>query len=285
MTLDAHQHFWHFDPVRDSWIDDSMEVLQRDFLPSDLLPLLVENDVDGCVAVQAGSSEDETHFLLQLAEKHDFVKSVVGWADLSAANVGERLAYFSQYGKLSGFRHIVQGERDMCFLLRNDFCRGIAALEPHGFTYDILVFPHQLGAVLEFVRRFPRQKFVIDHLAKPYIKDGFFDGWATLMRAIAEQENVFCKISGMTTEADWNNWKYEVLVPYLDLVAAVFGTRRLMFGSDWPVCLLAGNYGDVLGIVRRYFEPFSPTEKEDVMGRTAAGFYNIESTPKSHFKL
>jgi len=276
MTLDAHQHFWQFDPVRDAWIGDSMKVLQRDFLPPDLKPELDACGVGGCVAVQADQSEAETHFLLQLAEKHDFIKSVVGWTDLRADNIGERLAYFSQFKKLAGFRHIVQGEQDVLFLLRKNFIRGISALEQHGFTYDILVFPYQLGAVLDFVRRFPNQKFVIDHLAKPYIKDGFFDGWAALMRKIAEQENVFCKISGMVTEADWHGWKYGDFVPYLDLVTEAFGPRRLMFGSDWPVCLIAARYSEVTAIVERYFEHFSPEEKAGVMGKVAAGFYQIQ---------
>lgn len=278
MIIDAHQHFWHFDPVRDAWIDDSMKVLQRDFLPVDLKPDLDANGVSGCVAVQADQSEAETHFLLQLAEKQDFIKNVVGWVDLQAENVTERLDYFYQFGKLAGFRHIVQSEQDVNFLLRKNFCRGIAALERHDFTYDILVFPHQLGAVLEFVRRFPRQKFVIDHLAKPYIKDGYFDGWALLMREIAKAENVFCKISGMVTEANWQQWQYADFVPYLDVVTDSFGTDRLMFGSDWPVCLVAGSYGQVIGIVRQYFENFSSEEKTKVFGLNALRFYERKNS-------
>ncbi len=271
--LDSHVHFWQFNPVRDAWIDDSMQVLQRDFLPADLEAEMIANGIIGCVAVQADQSEEETHFLLQLAENHEFIKKVVGWIDLRSPDVAERLAYFSQFEKLAGFRHIVQGEADVNFLLRKDFCRGMASLEQHGFTYDILVFPHQLGAVLEFVRLFPNQKFVIDHLAKPYIKDGHYDGWTALMREIAKQENVYCKVSGMVTEADWQGWKYADFVPYLDLVTEAFGTRRLMFGSDWPVCLLGGSYGDVVGIVRRYFERFSVAEFNGVMGGNGVDFY------------
>ncbi len=274
--LDTHVHFWQFNPVRDAWIDDSMQVLQRDFLPSDLAVELKANGVAGCVAVQADQSEAETHFLLQLAKNHDFVKKVVGWADLRSPEVTGRLDYFSQFGKLAGFRHIVQGEADVNFLLRKDFCRGISALEQYGFTYDILVFPHQLGAVLEFVRLFPRQKFVIDHLAKPYIKNGYFDGWAALMREIAKHENVYCKVSGMVTEADWQGWKYDDFQPYLDLVTEAFGTQRLMFGSDWPVCLLGGSYEEVMGVVRRYFSEFSEGEQRAVMGENGACFYSIK---------
>ncbi len=269
--LDTHVHFWQFDPIRDAWIDDSMKALQRDFLPPDLLPELTANGISGCIAVQADQSEAETHFLLQLAENHDFVKKVVGWVDLRSPDVEQRLDYFSQFEKLAGFRHIVQGEADVNFLLRKDFCHGIAALEKHGFTYDILVFPHQLGAVLEFIKLFPRQKFVLDHLAKPYIKDGYLDGWAALMREIAKHENVYCKVSGMVTEADWRSWKYEDFVPYLDLVTEAFGTQRLMFGSDWPVCLLGGGYVDVVGMVRRYF---SEIEVAAVMGENGAKYYS-----------
>ncbi len=273
MIIDAHQHFWHFDPIRDTWIGDSMKVLQRDFLPADLQPVLEENGVSGCIAVQADQSVDETHFLLQLAEKHDFIKKVVGWVDLCSGSIAEQLSYFSQYDKLAGFRHIVQGEQDVNFLLGKDFCRGIAALEQYGFTYDLLVFPHHLGAVLEFVRRFPRQKFVIDHLAKPYIRNGYSDGWVLLMREIAKAENVFCKVSGMITEADWRKWKYDDLLPYLHVITEAFGTERLMYGSDWPVCLLAGSYGQVMGVARRYFENLPTPEKSKVFALNALNFY------------
>lgn len=272
--FDTHVHFWQFEPVRDAWIDDSMQVLRRDFLPIDLKGELRANGITGCVAVQADQSETETHFLLQLAESNDFIKKVVGWVNLRAPDVPARLEYFSQFEKLAGFRHIVQGEQDVNFLLRKEFCRGIAALEQHGYTYDILVFPHQLGAVLEFVRRFPNQKFVIDHLAKPYIKDGFFDGWATLMQEIAKHENVYCKISGMVTEADWQAWKYEDFVPYLDLAAEAFGTSRLIFGSDWPVCLLGGSYGGIMQMVGQYLKNFSEVERKAVLEGNGHHFYN-----------
>lgn len=275
MTIDAHQHFWKFDPLRDAWIDDSMRILQRDFLPAELKSVLAENGVDGCVAVQAGQSEDETLFLLGLAAQYDFIKGVVGWVDLRAENIGERLAYFERFPKLKGFRHIVQAEADVNFMLRPTFKRGIAQLEKFGFTYDILIFPHQMGAALELVKSFPSQKFVIDHLAKPYIKDGFFEGWAVQMRELARCENVWCKVSGLVTEADWNHWQYEHFVPYLDLVFETFGARRLMFGSDWPVCLLGGSYRQAKGILDRYLEPFSSQERNMVLGGSALNFYNI----------
>lgn len=275
MVIDAHQHFWKFDPVRDSWIDDSMKILQRDFLPPELKTVFAENGVDGCIAVQADQSEAETQFLLDLAAQHDFIRGVVGWVDLRAENIADRLAYFRQYSKIKGFRHIVQGEADFNFMLRPAFKRGIAQLEQFGFTYDILIFPHQMGAALELVRAFPNQKFVIDHLAKPYIKDGFYEGWSALLRELGRCDNLWCKVSGLVTEADWARWQYEQFVPYLDLAFEAFGSDRLMYGSDWPVCLLGGSYGRVKGILEQYLEPFSRQERDKIWGENAGAFYNV----------
>ncbi len=276
MVIDAHQHFWKFDPVRDSWIDDNMKILQRDFLPLELKTLLADNGVDGCIAVQADQSETETHFLLNLATQHGFIRGVVGWVDLRAENIEERLAYFAQFPKIKGFRHIVQGEADPNYMLRPGFKRGIAHLEKFGFAYDVLIFPHQMGAALELVKAFPNQKFVIDHLAKPYIKDGYYDGWAALLRELGRCENVWCKISGLVTEADWTQWQYEQFVPYLDQAFDAFGCERLMYGSDWPVCLLGGSYGQVKGILGQYLQPFSPQEKNKIWGENAGAFYDLE---------
>lgn len=273
MVIDAHQHFWKFDPVRDSWIDDNMKILQRDFLPPELKTVFAENGVDGCIAVQADQSEAETQFLLERAALFDFIRGVVGWVDLRAENIADRLAYFRQFSKIKGFRHIVQGEADVNFMLRPAFKRGIAQLEKFGFTYDILIFPHQMGAALELVRAFPNQKFVIDHLAKPYIKDGFFDSWAVLLRELGRCDNVWCKVSGLVTEADWAHWQYEQFVPYLDRVFEAFGSDRLMYGSDWPVCLLGGSYGRVKGVLGQYLEPFSKQEKDKIWGENARVFY------------
>lgn len=274
-TLDTHQHFWKYDPVRYAWIDESMSTIQRDFLPTDLAPVLKANGIEGCIAVQADQTEDETQFLLDLSAQNDFIKGVVGWVDLRAPDVAGRLAYFAKHPKMKGIRHIVQGESDVNFLLRDDFLRGIKSLSRFNLAYDILVFPHQLGAALEFVRLFPEQPFVIDHLAKPYIKDGYFDGWAVLMKEIAQHPNVHCKISGMITEADWKRWKYEDFTPYLDVVFSAFGTTKTMFGSDWPVCLVAGSYEKMLGLVQRYMEKFSTDEQAAFFGNNGATFYNI----------
>ena len=275
MTLDTHQHFWHYDPKRHAWIDDTMQSIQRDFLPADLQPILKEHDIDGCIAVQVDQTEEETHFLLKLANRHPFIAGVVGWVDLQASDVRQRLEYWSQFDHLCGFRHIVQAEEDVNFLLRPYFFDGVGALQEFGFTYDILVFPHQLGATLEFVRKLPHQPLVIDHIAKPYIADGFIDGWALLMRQISTYPNVYCKVSGMITEADWAGWTYEDFVPYLDVVFDAFGADRIMFGSDWPVCLVAGSYTRMIEIVRRYTDGFSEDEKAGVFGLNGRRFYGV----------
>lgn len=275
MRIDSHQHFWKYHPVKDAWITDDMKVIQRDFLPADLLPLLQQNNVDGCVAVQADQSEMETNFLLQLAQEYDFIKGIVGWVDLRAANLEERLQHFAQYKKIKGFRHIVQAEPADDFLLSTDFCSGIAVLSKYNFTYDILVFPRQLKHVAAFVQRFPEQPFVIDHLAKPDFKKADFAEWEKAMRAAAVYPNVWCKVSGMVTEADWKNWTNDNFTYCLDVVVDAFGINRLMFGSDWPVCLVAASYQETCNIIHRYFMQFSIAEQEKLWGKNAVDFYHL----------
>jgi L-fuconolactonase len=275
MNIDSHQHFWKYHPVKDAWITDDMKVIQQNFLPADLFPLLQENNIEGCVAVQADQSEAETNFLLQLAEENDFVKGVVGWVDLRAANVEERLEHFSKYKKLRGFRHIVQAEPQDDFLLREDFCRGIEKLAKYNFTYDILIFPKQLKYAAEFIKRFPKQAFVIDHLAKPDFKKNEFSEWEEGIRAVAAYPNVCCKVSGMITEADGKNWKENDFLYCLNVVTDAFGINRLMFGSDWPVCLLASSYREVCNIVRRYYSKFTIDEQNKFWGQNAIEFYHL----------
>ncbi len=273
--IDAHQHFWRYHPVRDAWITDDMAVIQRDFLPSDLKPVLDTNNVSGCVAVQADQSEAETLFLLELADQNPFIEGVVGWVDLQAADVVERLAYFSHYPKLKGVRHIVQGEDDRRFLLRPAFLSGIEALATHGYTYDILVKPHQLDATLEFINCFPDQPFVIDHLAKPYIKAGLRQPWATQLEAIASHDHVYCKLSGMVTEADWNGWEPSDFRYYTQHILEVFGPRRVMFGSDWPVCMVAAAYREVVGLVEQAIAHLTPDEQGLIWHKNATNFYGL----------
>ena len=275
MTIDSHQHFWKYDPVKHAWIDDEMAVIRKDFLPSDLKKVYDKNAVDGCVAVQADQTLAETDFLLHLAESNNFIKGVVGWVDLKDSEVDGILERYHSHKKIKGWRHIVQGEADHNFLIRPDFLNGISYLEKYDYAYDILIFPHQLGATLEFVKKFPNQKFVIDHMAKPYIKDGFFDGWAVLMKEIAKHENVFCKMSGMITEADYKQWSAEQLHSYMLLVLEAFGPERIMFGSDWPVSLVAGNYTQVKNVVTDFITSLSTPEQNAIMGANAIDFYNL----------
>ena len=225
--------------------------------------------------MQSDQSEAENDFQLANADQYDFIKGVVGWVDLQADNIKERLAYYSKFKKLKGFRHVLQGEPQRDFMLRPAFKRGIGLLNKYGFTYDILIFPDQLGYTKEFVASFPDQKFVIDHIAKPYIKDKKIDEWKRDISEVAQFENVYCKVSGMVTEADWKAWKKEDFIPYLDAVVESFGTNRLMYGSDWPVCLVAASYENMLGIVKDYFSSFSSEEEKQFFGGNARKFYDL----------
>jgi len=277
MNIDSHQHFWRYDAMRDAWISDAMAVLQRDFLPEHLASQLTATGMDASIAVQADQSETETMFLLDLAEKNERIAGVVGWLDLRASNIAERLEYFSRFSKLRGLRHIAQAEPDDRFLAREEFVRGVAQLHAFGFTYDILLYPQQLPAAIDLVSGLPEQRFVIDHCAKPEIKAGKMEPWATHMRKIAQNKTVFCKVSGLVTEADWTHWKADGFRPYLDVVFDAFGPDRLMFGSDWPVCLLAGTYGQVKQLIDAYVKDFSPADREKIFGRNAALFYGLKS--------
>jgi len=277
MKIDSHQHFWRYDAVRDAWITDSMDVLRRDFLPEHLAAEFAANDIDASIAVQADQSENETMFLLDLAEKNERIAGVVGWVNLLSSHVAERLEHFSHSSKLRGFRHIAQAEPDDCFLARDNFVKGVAQLRTFGFTYDILIYPKQLPAAIELVARLPEQRFVVDHLAKPEIKSGRTSLWAAQMKEIAQNKNVFCKLSGIVTEADWKQWKSNDLKPYLDVVFDAFGGERLMFGSDWPVCLLAATYRQVKQIIDEYVKGFSQTDKEKIFGGNAARFYGLKT--------
>lgn len=275
MTLDSHQHFWHYELPKHDWIDDDMAAIRQDFTPSDLRDILAANNVDGCIAVQADQTLAETDFLLEIATAHDFVKGVVGWIDLRSEKLEQDLGRYAGQSLLKGFRHVVQGEPDPFFLLRPEFLRGIDLIGQRGYTYDILIFPHQLVSALELVKQFPDYPFVIDHLAKPYAKAGYFTGWAAGMAAIAKFPNVHCKLSGLITEASYANWTEEEMLPYLQHVLQVFGPNRCMFGSDWPVCRVAGDYGQVKNLVVRSLQGYSAAEREAVFGGNCARFYGV----------
>ena len=277
MRIDSHQHFWRYNPDEYGWIDGSMSCIQRDFLPSDLEPALKRAGFHRSVAVQACHTLQETRWLLQLAENSPFIAGVVGWVDLESQDVNSQLAEFSKNSKFVGVRHIVQSEPDERFLLRREFMRGIAALRQFGLSYDILIYPSHLSIAAEFVRHFPEQRFVVDHLAKPLIRSGSLQPWRSGIRELAELPNVFCKLSGMVTEADWKNWKPEHIVPYLDVALECFGSNRVMIGSDWPVCTVAATYTDVMNLVAEYLAQYPEKVRDAVLGGNAARFWNLSS--------
>ncbi|SFQ35288.1 amidohydrolase family protein [Parafilimonas terrae] len=273
--IDAHQHFWTYNTKDFDWITDDMAVIRQNFLPADLETVYKENNVEGCVTVQVNQSEKENEIFLKYANENNFIKGTVAWTDLMAGDIEERLAYWHQHKKLKGFRHILQGEKDRALMLKPAFKNGISKLQQFNFTYDVLIFPDQLQYALELVQSFPSQKFVIDHLAKPYIKKGEIEQWQKDVEAFKQHENVYCKISGMVTEADRTSFSNETFNPYLDVATSTFGTKRLMYGSDWPVCLVAASYKKVLQIATEYFASFSADEKNNIFYNNAVEFYNL----------
>jgi L-fuconolactonase len=278
MRLDAHQHFWQFDPVRDAWMAaDAMAPIRRDFMPADLQPILQSHGFEGCIAVQADQSEAETRFLLQLADQYPFIQGVVGWIDLRSNTLAQQLDYVAQFPRLKGFRHILQQEHPD-YMLQPAFEAGLRMIGQRGYTYDILVFPKHLAAVKQLLKKADNQLFVIDHIAKPYIRRGLFRQWAKDMRLLARYEHVYCKISGLVTEANWQLANRTDYRPWLDVVFDAFGTNRLMYGSDWPVCLLAADYTTQLDIVATYTAGMVIQTRQLIFGGNAARFYNIQPT-------
>ena len=273
--IDSHQHFWTYDAVEYGWIDDSMAALRRDFLPPDLDREMAAAHVDASIVVQARQTLEETHWLLELAGRHASIAGVIGWVDLQSPTVAEELERVARHPRLAGIRHIVQGEPDG-FLERPAFRRGIACLEPYGLTYDILVYARQLPAAAAFAGAFPRQRFVLDHLGKPAIRANAYREWRQHFAELAGLPNVCCKLSGLVTEADWQAWTPAQLRPYLDAALESFGPSRLMIGSDWPVCLVAASYGDVIGMVREAIAEYSADEREQMLGGTAQDFFHLK---------
>ena len=273
MTIDTHVHFWKYNKQRDGWMD-AMKILQQDYLPENISLTLTRNGVDGCVAVQADQSELETHFLIELAKTHPIIKGIVGWVDLQNENIEERLSYFSKYPIIKGWRHIVQGEPDH-FLSGKNFRRGLSFLQAYDFTYDVLIYHHQLQQAVEFVSQFPDQKFIIDHCAKPEIRHKKIEDWKVLMKEMATHSNVHCKVSGLFTEAAWKEWSAGEFYPYLDIVFQEFGIDRLLFGSDWPVILVSGIYVQWKSLLEKFMENFPEEEKQKFFGYNAIRFYNL----------
>jgi L-fuconolactonase len=277
MHIDAHQHFWLYNPAEYDWIDDSMSALRRDFLPADLTPELESSDFQGSVAVQARQALEETRWLLELAERSPSILGVVGWADLRSPDIRSQLKTLARNPKLVGVRHIVQSEPDDRFLLQPEFLRGISALEEFGLAYDILIYTKHLPVAAEFVERFPHQRFVLDHLAKPPIKSGLIDSWANGIKRLSEFPNVYCKLSGLVTEGDCEHCQPEQIVPFLDVAFESFGPDRLMIGSDWPVCLVAASYARAVQVVKAYLSGQKPETREGVLGGNAQRFWRLTS--------
>ncbi|HKO19923.1 MAG TPA: amidohydrolase family protein [Acidobacteriaceae bacterium] len=275
-TIDAHHHLWRYTPREYDWIDESMAVLQRDFLPDDLKSAMRSAGVDGTIAVQARQTLEETRWLLDLAEANDEIRGVVGWAPIAGEDFPGIMEEFDGRAKLKGLRHVIQGEKDENYILREDFNAGIRALAGSGLVYEILIYERHLLQTIEFVDRHPEQMFVLDHVAKPLIAAGILEPWAMRMRELAKRRNVWCKVSGMVTEADWNTWTPEKLKPYLDVVVDAFGPERLMVGSDWPVCMVACSYDRWWQVLREYFAGFSDTEQAQVFGGNASDVYGLE---------
>ena len=275
LKVDSHQHFWIFDPIRDNWITEDMTNIRCDFLPEHLMPILGQNSISACVAVQADQTEFETEFLLDLAEKNSFIKGVVGWVDLFSPGLADRLQHWKSFPKLKGFRHIIQAEENG-FMENPQFIKGMGSLANFDFSYDILIKSSQITEASTLVKMNPAVDFVLDHLGKPPIKAGAIQPWASDIKELARYRNVFCKLSGMLTEADLIDWKKEDLRPYLDIVLESFGTHRVMFGSDWPVCKLAAEYDDVCEVMESYITQFSLNEQELVWSGNAIKFYKLD---------
>ena len=276
MRIDAHQHFWHYNRAEYQWIDDSMQSLRRDFLPEHLKREMESSNFQGSVVVQVRQTLQETRWLLDLAGANPWILGVVGWVDLRSPDVGTQLKELAGNSKLVGIRHIVQSESDDRFLLQPVFLRGVSFLEEFDLAYDILIYARHLAVAAEFVERFPRQRFVLDHLAKPEIKHGTIDSWAEGISRVAAFPNVYCKLSGLVTEADWGCWTPEQIFPYLDVAFEYFGPDRLMIGSDWPVCLVAASYAETVAVVEGYVRRKRPECLDRVLGGNAQRFWRLD---------
>lgn len=272
--IDTHQHFWKYNSTDFGWVTDDMQVLRKDYLPDELEVILKNNQVNGCIAVQADQSETETNFLLELAASNSFISGVVGWIDLRNQFLDERLQHYNQFPKLKGFRHILQSE-EPAFMLQDEFLNGINLLQKYNFTYDILIYPKHLAAALELAKQFPQQSFVIDHMAKPNVNHKEIHEWEKGIRAISNCANVYCKLSGLVTEANWQTLTNQDLVPYINIIVQAFGIDRIMFGSDWPVCLLASTYDRWLSVVKNFFSEYTIADQEKIFSQNAINFYNL----------
>ena len=272
--IDTHVHFWNFDPVRDSWINEDMFAIRNDFSPKDLIGVYNDLQITGCIAVQASQSEEENQFLLSLAAQNEIVKGIVGWVDLLDPNLDERLTYWSNFKKIKGWRHILQAE-NADFILNKKFIAGVNLLKKYNYTYDLLCYHDQLAAIIQMVDQIPDQPFVLDHCGKPDVKSQEIKSWSENIKVLASNPNVLCKVSGLLTEADWKNWTEKELFNCFDVVFEHFGPERVMYGSDWPVMLLSRPYQDWFNLVTKYTEQFSAAEKKLIFTDNAKAFYGV----------
>ncbi len=275
MNIDAHQHFWVYNDYDYTWMGPRHDSIRKTFLPRDLAPLLDSIGFDGSVAVQARRTIEETEWLLALAAEYPRIYGVVGWVDLCSPHVGEQIERYAANTSFVGVRHTVHDEPDRNFVRRADFQHGVSLLDPAGLTYDLILFPRHLRTATDLVDAFPKQRFVIDHFARPPIATGEIEPWARDIRELSRRDNVWCKLSGMVTEADLHAWRTGDFTPFLEVVIETFGANRLMIGSDWPVCTLAGAYRPVMEIVTGYINRLSPDEQAAIRGKTASDFYGI----------
>jgi L-fuconolactonase len=276
MRIDAHHHFWHYSTQEYGWISDSMSVLRRHYLPQDLREEIASVGIEGVVSVQARQTLAETEWLLDLADRHDFIRGVVGWVPLVSDHVRQDLEKYGGRAKLKAVRHVLQDEADDDYMLRDDFNRGIYLLHGFGLRYDILIFERHLPQAIQLVDRHPQQIFILDHVAKPRIRDGALSPWRENLRELSKRQNVFCKLSGLVTEAGHGAWTPDQLRPYMDAALEAFGARRLMFGSDWPVCLLAAGYRRWFQIVQDFAAQLTPAEQDRLFGETAVEAYGLK---------
>jgi L-fuconolactonase len=273
--IDAHHHLWRYSPEEYEWIDDSMTMLRRDFLPQDLSAEMQSASVDGTIAVQARQTLEETRWLLDLADENDQILGVVGWAPIADEKFPQVMEEFSARPSLKGLRHVVQAEPNENFLLREDFNRGIRALRGTGLVYDILIYERHVPQTIQFVDRHPEQAFVLDHIAKPRIRERVLEPWKGQIRELAQRENVSCKLSGLVTEADWKQWNLDDLRPYFDTVIEAFGPQRILAGSDWPVCLVACGYAQWFGLLEQYLAGLTQAERDVIFGGNAERIYKL----------
>jgi len=275
MRIDAHQHFWQYNPSTQGWINDEMSILRRDFSPKELQKEIESLGFEGTIAVQAEETLEENYYLNKLADENSFIKGIVGWMDLQENNAEQTMHDLKSIQKLVGFRTITQGAQDEKYLSNRKYIDNVRLLSAYNYTYDLLVHHSQLKSLIRFTDQLIDNKFILDHLGKPDIRNKEIKQWKSDIKSLAENPNIYCKLSGMTTEADYQKWSYDDLYPYMEIIAEYFGLDRICFGSDWPVCLVAGTYNTTYSVVEKFCQQVSQTEREKLFGLNTKEFYKL----------